>query len=427
MDRRLKLVGAAAFLFVAVGSVQKANAVTQFARRTGMACVQCHSAFPRLTPFGEKFKYNGFQVPGAQDGDDVATTKIGDNLVLIKDVGNFFGARVSFTPFAFKKAGLDQNNGKVTSSSVGKADWLQFFTAGPIYKNVSIFVETEFNNATLKNNWMYIGWHNVVGPEGLLNFRTGQLPAMDWAAISGRLRSNPAINDQIVDGIKSSNGATSSEDQVGIHSANPGVEAFGHAGPLLYSAFVQNGKNQTADGNQDKNMGGTVGMRVPSGSWEGTGVTVFAMRGVDTKNTSTNQLRNNFYRISPGLIVQNGPVDFHGAFMYAEDKNWTLTAAANKVVVRGFTGKVGYNVTPKWYGNLQYDIVKSNDGNRLLISGATTAASQDFHKLSPSIWFFPRENLRVGLTARADLQTKKNNTIHRYKDHELFMTIRAMF
>lgn len=438
--RRINIV-AGAFLVLAAGGVREAGAVAQFARRTGMSCTQCHTAFPRLTPLGEKFKYNGFQMPGTQDGDDVATQKINDNLVLIKDVGNWLGARVAFTPFNVKTAGLTQRNGtaaagKATKSDVGQANWLQFFTAGPVYKNVSIFIETEFAGAVLKNNWMYLGWHNIAGPEGLLNIRTGAIPALDWHALSGRLRANPAINDQVLAGIKSSAGSAAPEDQLGIESANPGVEAFGYSGPIIYSVVMQQGKGpgSASDANQDKNFAGTLGYKLTDGQFEGSQVSLFAYKGVDTANTAgagaSGQIRNNYYRLSPGVTVRSGSFDFHGAFVYAEDKNWTLTAgaAANKAVVRGFTGKVGYSLNPHWWANLQYDIVESADATKLVLAGTAPAAgNQNYHKVSPSIWFFPRENLRVGLTGRLDMQTTANKTIHGYKEHELLMTIRAMF
>jgi hypothetical protein len=37
-----------------------AHAVPSFARQTGMACEACHTAFPELTPFGRRFKLNGY-------------------------------------------------------------------------------------------------------------------------------------------------------------------------------------------------------------------------------------------------------------------------------------------------------------------------------------------------------------------------------
>ena len=37
-------------------------AVPSYARQTGMACQACHTVFPELTPFGRRFKLNGYQI-----------------------------------------------------------------------------------------------------------------------------------------------------------------------------------------------------------------------------------------------------------------------------------------------------------------------------------------------------------------------------
>ena len=39
---------------------QRAYAVPSFGRQTGLACEACHTAFPELTPFGRRFKLNGY-------------------------------------------------------------------------------------------------------------------------------------------------------------------------------------------------------------------------------------------------------------------------------------------------------------------------------------------------------------------------------
>jgi len=46
-------------LLLAPGSAQ---AVPSFARQTGMACEACHTVFPELTPFGRRFKMNGYTI-----------------------------------------------------------------------------------------------------------------------------------------------------------------------------------------------------------------------------------------------------------------------------------------------------------------------------------------------------------------------------
>jgi hypothetical protein len=41
-----------------------AAAVPSFARQTGQPCATCHTAFPELTPFGRRFKLNGYTMGG---------------------------------------------------------------------------------------------------------------------------------------------------------------------------------------------------------------------------------------------------------------------------------------------------------------------------------------------------------------------------
>ncbi len=47
-----------------------AGAIPAFARKYGTSCLTCHVVFPKLTPFGEAFRRNGYRFPGV-DGDYV--------------------------------------------------------------------------------------------------------------------------------------------------------------------------------------------------------------------------------------------------------------------------------------------------------------------------------------------------------------------
>jgi len=40
--------------------VSEAAALPAFARQTGMSCAMCHTVFPQLTPYGRRFKLNGY-------------------------------------------------------------------------------------------------------------------------------------------------------------------------------------------------------------------------------------------------------------------------------------------------------------------------------------------------------------------------------
>lgn len=45
---------------------EQSRAIPAFARKHGISCSACHSPVPQLTPFGEEFATNGFQLPGME-------------------------------------------------------------------------------------------------------------------------------------------------------------------------------------------------------------------------------------------------------------------------------------------------------------------------------------------------------------------------
>jgi hypothetical protein len=60
-----KLLGIS-FVFITVGTLAspRAQAITSFARQTGLPCSSCHTIPPELTPFGRAFKLNGYTMTG---------------------------------------------------------------------------------------------------------------------------------------------------------------------------------------------------------------------------------------------------------------------------------------------------------------------------------------------------------------------------
>jgi hypothetical protein len=49
---------------VSLGIAMPASAIPAFARKYGTSCLTCHSVYPKLTPFGEAFRRNGYRFPG---------------------------------------------------------------------------------------------------------------------------------------------------------------------------------------------------------------------------------------------------------------------------------------------------------------------------------------------------------------------------
>jgi len=384
--------------------------VAQFSRKYDMECSACHTSLPRLTYFGEQFQRNGYQLPGTADGDEKGKQEINPNL-FVDRVENFFGIRLSLTPVDVKTKSLIHNGDTTAAVSIGKTDWLQLFTAGSIFKNTSIFIETEIGVSSVKTNWFYLGFHRPFGTSDLVHLRIGQLSPLEWHGISGRLRMIPNVNIQAISGVKSSDGK--GEDSQPLASAFPSLEIYGWQGPVLYSVGVSNGPNGT-DPNQFKNFFGTLRFDATGGSFEGSSVSFWGFRGTDTKDTKAFQKQNNYWRTSPGFNLRYRSLDVTGAFFYGEDGNWTLATIKQKNSFRGGAIQLGYNVTPKFYGVLQYDEVDSH-----------LSPSLDFRKITPSLWYMPRQNMRVGLTGRYDLLDE--TVAHPDKIHELTATVRTMF
>jgi hypothetical protein len=72
---RRALVVRAAVVAVALAVAMPAAAIPAFARKYGTSCLTCHTVYPKLTPFGEAFRRNGYRFPGV-DADYIKADQI---------------------------------------------------------------------------------------------------------------------------------------------------------------------------------------------------------------------------------------------------------------------------------------------------------------------------------------------------------------
>jgi hypothetical protein len=56
-----------ALLVILLFSCSSASAIPAFARKYGLPCSSCHEAWPKLSPFGQQFKDNGYQLGNDKD------------------------------------------------------------------------------------------------------------------------------------------------------------------------------------------------------------------------------------------------------------------------------------------------------------------------------------------------------------------------
>lgn len=75
MRTRLILLCGVIAVIGTLATARVAGAVPAFARKYKTGCVTCHTIFPKLNPFGEQFRRNGFRFPGV-DSDNIKAEPI---------------------------------------------------------------------------------------------------------------------------------------------------------------------------------------------------------------------------------------------------------------------------------------------------------------------------------------------------------------
>jgi hypothetical protein len=115
------------------------RAVPSYARQTGLACSACHYEFLTLTPFGRKFKLNGYTLTNLQP-------------LVEKDSTN--GGRLSLSPFsmlsAMVTAGVTHTKDALPDTQNGAAalpQELSAFIAGRVSSKIGLFSQFTYAGA----------------------------------------------------------------------------------------------------------------------------------------------------------------------------------------------------------------------------------------------------------------------------------------
>lgn len=177
----------AALVSVILGSsylVPPANAVPAFSRKYNVNCTVCHTQFPRLNTFGERFQENGYQIPGTEDGGTTAKKRLGE--LTLNDVTNYLAFRLRGNFSSFTHAGTRSD-----TSGLEFPEASEWFVAGTLGRNVGFWLEPEFNvrQGDVFLERAFITWNNVGGHD-VAHFRLGRFdPSAFW--------SYPTIRQQI--------------------------------------------------------------------------------------------------------------------------------------------------------------------------------------------------------------------------------------
>jgi len=113
-----------------------ANAIPAFARKYGMPCSSCHEAWPKLSPFGQQFKDNGYQMGNDRDAPIFQNPAYWPVTFRITPIWH----RQSTSSAAVDgPGGPGANEAKVTTDGFDLSG-LDFHTGGTLAHNVSFYV-----------------------------------------------------------------------------------------------------------------------------------------------------------------------------------------------------------------------------------------------------------------------------------------------
>jgi hypothetical protein len=130
-----------------------AHAVPSFARQTGVACEGCHTVFPELTPFGRRFKVNGYlidnlpQVRGVTKDDKEALALNSMPPLSVQLIASYT---------KLKTAQPDPAGGPSQNGTAQFPEAFSLFYAGKIAPKVGGFIQITYDNQ--ENTF---GWDNT--------------------------------------------------------------------------------------------------------------------------------------------------------------------------------------------------------------------------------------------------------------------------
>lgn len=161
------LLYVAAILGIFLSTVSPASALPAFARKYGMPCSSCHEAWPKLSPFGQQFKDNGYQMGNDRDAP-------------IFQSPAYWPVTFRITPQwhreSTNKAAVDQTASGEAQVTTHGFDWsgLDFHTAGTLAKDFSFYVlPSSDNTAAFHFEAVWARLDNIAG-SSWLNVKLGK-------------------------------------------------------------------------------------------------------------------------------------------------------------------------------------------------------------------------------------------------------------
>lgn len=180
-NKLLKL-GILVFLICLIILPDRAQAIPSFSRKYKTSCATCHVGFPKLTPFGEAYRLNGFQMPEVEEEsikeEPVSLGSEGYKRVWPKAI--WPGSIPGTSPVSFRiRSGFKYMSQEDTQYAEFTQPALQIMTGGTFGENISFYVGAHlFEDGEVGSlDRLYLKFDNMFSkilPYNALYLRVGQ-------------------------------------------------------------------------------------------------------------------------------------------------------------------------------------------------------------------------------------------------------------
>jgi hypothetical protein len=261
-------------------AASRASAIPAFARKYHTSCETCHTVYPKLNPFGEAFRHNGFRFPG-NDSDFVKQEVIQLGQEAYKDLfpdAVWPGTLPASVPLAFGFNGLalwhpDKSAGGAVTDNGARFTLANLIAEAHLWAGGSFDDTTTFfgevtvsNDGTIDIEDAQVLFNDLIGPQYLVNLVVGRtIPSL---SSFGPHSSYIADTAMPIIPMTALWGAMSESFAPG--AAQDGVELRGtYDGRLDYAVGINAGANVDIRTSQDVHA--HVGVKVGGARLDGVG------------------------------------------------------------------------------------------------------------------------------------------------------------
>jgi hypothetical protein len=432
-----------------------ARAVPAFSRKYQTSCQTCHVIFPKLNPFGEAFRLNGYWMP-AQTAEQVkqqpvslgaeAYERMWPEMVFPSDLPAYVPLALNTKLENIYSSSADEEGHQIVHNDFQFPQEVNLFAAGTLGKTFSFFgevtweekpdggSETEIEHAQLQVN-------SVFGPDHLVNFRLGKIAPN----VFDGFQEMWLMTDNGVDtlfsynpiGFRGGTGLAEEGAGVSLPSLARAIEVYGVAAHRLFyvvgvdQPIGPGGPNDTFGSNSKKDFyarvdykiggmgldGDTTGVQLPPENWREKslriGVLGYTGDGKDVNFDITDDDGNPFkmqdrrynrYGVFASWIF--GDLNVFGVALHGTDKLELLDATGEESISetkRSYDAwfvQADYVIKPPFQVSARYENLRVAD---------PTVPS--IRILNANFSFLIRANIKAMLEYRRDLRNSQNYTL----------------